>query len=190
MPLLKSKYQLDLKKFPFEYTDAFAAIAPRVFYSYSPAGDGVHPGWGPSSAAPVIEEFYEACGARDAFHFRQPSGDHNFPWTWRQDSYKVLRDTLDYHPHGALGLLAERKGGESIAALKKALDDSSQKNRWVAAHRLCLGTTQSCTVLESPPSSDLSPSSDWSCWFVPGVLTGPVMALWLFLVLLFELFTQ
>ena len=138
MPFLKTKYHLDLAKFPFEYTDAFAAVAPRVFYSYSPASDGVHPGWGPAAAAPLIQKYYDACGAKDAFIFKQPPGDHHFPWTWRQDSYKVIRDTLNYHPHGALGLLAERKGSEAIADLKKALDDPSQKNRWVAAHHLGL----------------------------------------------------
>ena len=136
MPFLKTKYNLNLTKFPFEYTDAFAAIAPRVFYSYSPAGDGVHPGWGPAAAAPVIQEFYEACGAKDAFIFKQPAGDHRFPWTWRQNSYRTLRDTLNYHPHGALGLLAERDGKEAIPILKRALDDPSPKNRWVAAHHL------------------------------------------------------
>jgi len=138
MPFLKTKYNLDLTKFPFEYTDAFAAIAPRVFYSYSPANDGVHPGWGPAAAAPVIQEYYDAWGAKDAFIFQQPSGDHHFPWTWRQESYKVMRDTLNYHPHGALGLLAERKGLQALADLKKALDDPSQKTRWVAAHHLGL----------------------------------------------------
>ncbi len=136
MPFLKTKYNLNLTKFPFEYTDAFAAIAPRVFYSYSPAGDGVHPGWGPAAAAPVIQKFYEACGAKDAFIFNQPAGDHRFPWTWRQNSYRTLRDTLNYHPHGALGLLAERNGKEAIPILKRALDDPSPKNRWVAAHHL------------------------------------------------------
>ena len=143
MPFLKTKYNLDLAKFPFEYTDAFAAIAPRVFYSYSPASDGVHPGWGPAAAAPVIQQYYDACGAKDAFIFKQPPGDHHFPWTWRQDSYKVIRDTLNYHLHGALGLLAERKGREAIPDLKKALDDPSQKNRWVAAHHLGLLGDQS-----------------------------------------------
>lgn len=67
MPFLKTKYNLNLTKFPFEYTDAFAAIAPRVFYSYSPASDGVHSEWGPAAAAPVIQEFHEACGAKDSF---------------------------------------------------------------------------------------------------------------------------
>jgi len=138
MPFLKTKYNLDLARFPFEYTDAFAAIAPRVFYSYSPANDGVHPGWGPAAAAPVIQEYYDACGAKDSFLFKQPPGGHEFPWTWRQDSYKVIRDTLNYHPHGALGLLAERKGKEAIPELKKALDDPSQEKRWVAAHHLGL----------------------------------------------------
>ena len=138
MPLLKTKYDLDLNKFPFEYTDAFAAIAPRVFYSYSPSGDGVHPGWGPATAAPVIQEYFAGYEASDAFIFKQPPGGHEFPWTWRQESYQVMRDTLDYHPHGELGLLAERESKASIPALKKALNDPSQKKRWVAAHHLGL----------------------------------------------------
>ncbi|MEK6256735.1 MAG: alpha/beta fold hydrolase, partial [Chloroflexota bacterium] len=136
MPLLKTKYNLDLSLFPFEYTDAFAAIAPRTFYSYSPASDGVHPGWGPARAAPVIQEYYDAYGAKDAFIFKQPPGDHHFPWTWRQNSYKVLRDKLNYHPHGELGLLAERIGKEAIPVLKRSLDDLSPKKRWVAAYHL------------------------------------------------------
>jgi hypothetical protein len=158
MPFLKTKYNLNLTKFPFEYTDAFAAIAPRVFYSYSPAGDGVHPGWGPAAAAPVIQEFYEACGAKDAFIFKQPSGDHHFPWTWRQNSYKAIRDTLNYHPHGVLGLLAERDGKEAIPMLKKALDDPSPKNRWVAAHHLGLLGDRSGIVRMKQDLKSFSPT--------------------------------
>ena len=160
MPLLKTTYNLDLAKFPFEYTDAFAAITPRVFYSYSPANDGVHPGWGPAAAAPVIQKYYDACGANDAFIFKQPSGDHHFPWTWRQDSYKVIRDTLDYHRHGALGLLAERKGTEAIPELKHSLDGPSQKNRWVAAHHLGLLGDQSGLSRMKQDFRSLSPSPE------------------------------
>ncbi|MCJ8330836.1 MAG: hypothetical protein HRT89_19570 [Lentisphaeria bacterium] len=138
MPFLKTKYNLDLSKFPFEYTDAFAAIAPRVFFSYSPAGDGVHPGWGPKQAAPVIRDFYEAVGAKDSFIFKQPQGGHSFPWDWRQASYKVLRDKLNFHHLGDLALLAERKGKDAVPALKKALQSRLQKDRWVAAHYLGL----------------------------------------------------
>ena len=35
IPRLKKVYKLDLRKFPFEYTETIAAIAPRVFFSYS-----------------------------------------------------------------------------------------------------------------------------------------------------------
>ncbi|MCS5631532.1 MAG: alpha/beta fold hydrolase [Pirellulaceae bacterium] len=158
MPFLKTKYNLDLTKFPFEYTDAFTAIAPRVFYSYSPANDGVHPGWGPATAAPVIQEYYDAYGAKDSFIFKQPPGDHHFPWTGRQDSYKVIRDTLNYHPHGSLGLLAERKGKQAIPDLKKALDDPSQKNRWVAAHHLGLLGDQSGLARMKQDLKSLAPN--------------------------------
>ena len=160
MPLLKTKYDLDLAKFPFEYTDAFAAIAPRVFYSYSPAGDGVHPGWGPAAAEPVIQAYYDACGAEDAFLFKQPPGDHHFPWTWRQDSYKVIHNTLNYHPHGFLGLLAERKGRAAVPELKKALDDPSQKNRWVAAHHLGLLGDQSGLARMKQDLKSLAPNQE------------------------------
>jgi len=138
MPRLKTVYNLDLKSFPFEYTETIAAIAPRVFISNSPLSDGVHPGWSTAPAAPIIREFYEAYGAKDAFIFRQPKAGHEFPWAMRQLAYKTFRETLNYHPHGELGLLADRGGKEAIPALKKSLDDSSQKNRWVAAHHLAI----------------------------------------------------
>ena len=47
-----------------------------------------------------------------------------------------MNDTFDYHFHGNLGLLAERKGADSIPILKKALDDNDPKVRWSAASML------------------------------------------------------
>ncbi len=136
MPRLETTYNSDHGKFPFDFHEVAAAIAPRVFFSSSPTGDGVFPGWGPQAAAPYIQEFFTAHGAEKAFQFHQPRAQHRFPWETRQQAYRSMNDTFDYHFHGKLGLLAERQGLASIPTLRAALDDDDPKVRWSAAHLL------------------------------------------------------
>jgi len=47
-----------------------------------------------------------------------------------------MNDTFDYHFHGTLGLLAERKGAEAIPTLRESLQDANPRVRWSAAHLL------------------------------------------------------
>ncbi|NQZ68109.1 MAG: dienelactone hydrolase family protein [Lentisphaeria bacterium] len=150
MPRFKTVYKMDLAKFPFEYTELVAAIAPRVFFSNSPLADGVHTGWGPKAGAPIIREYYAAHNAKDAFQFYQPRAGHAFPWTYRQMAYKSMRDVLNYHPDGNLGLLADRKGKAAIPKLKQSLKSPSQKTRRIAAHHLgVLGDKSGLLVLKA-----------------------------------------
>ena len=136
MPPLDAIYNSDHTKFPFDFHEVAAAIAPRVFFSSSPTSDGVFPGWGPKSAAPIIRKYFKAAGAERAFQFHQPHAQHRFPWDTRQAAYRSMNDTLDYHFHGSLGLLAERNGAAAIPILKKSLNDTDPKTRWSAAHLL------------------------------------------------------
>ncbi len=136
MPRLQTVFDLDHRRFPFDFHEVAAAIAPRVFLSSSPTGDGVFPGWGPKAAAPCIADFFKARGAETAFQFLQPRAQHRFPWDARQAAYRAMNDTFDYHFHGELGLLAERHGKDAIAALKKALGDTDPMVRWAAADML------------------------------------------------------
>jgi len=107
-----------------------------VFFSSSPTNDGVFPGWGPKAAEFHLRNFYKAHGAEQAFQFHQPRAQHRFPWDTRQAAYRSMNDTLDYHFHGRLGLLAERDGAEAIPVLKKSLVDPDPKVRWAAADML------------------------------------------------------
>ncbi|MBC8869279.1 MAG: alpha/beta fold hydrolase [Planctomycetes bacterium] len=152
MPPLETIYKSDHSKFPFDFHEVAAAIAPRVFFSSSPTNDGVFPGWGPKAAAPYITEYYKAHGAEGAFQFHQPRAQHRFPWDTRQKAYRSMNDTFDYHFHGAFGLLAERKGEEAIPVLKRALQDADPKVRWAAADML--GTLGEQSGLE-PMKKDL-----------------------------------
>lgn len=136
MPPLETIYHSDHRKFPFDFHEVAAAIAPRVFFSSSPTGDGVFPGWGPKSAESSIRNYYKAHGAEEAFQFHQPRAQHRFPWNTRQAAYRSMNDTFDYHTHGKLGLLAERRGAEAIPILKKALGDNDPKVRFTAASML------------------------------------------------------
>jgi pimeloyl-ACP methyl ester carboxylesterase len=166
LPRLKSVYNLDINKFPFEYTEVIATIVPRVFFSNSPTADGVQSGYRPQIAAPFIKEYFEACGAKENFIFVQPVAGHEFPWTYRQMAYKKFREILNYHPHGNLGLMADRKGKEAIPALKKALEDASQQTRRGAAHLLgTLGDKSGLTRMQKDfktlaPKGALSDSID------------------------------
>jgi hypothetical protein len=143
---LETLYQSDHRKFPFDFHEVAAAISPRVFFSSSPTSDGVFPGWGPKAAEPAVREFFKAQGAEQAFQFHQPRAGHRFPWDMRQAAYRSMNDTLNYHFHGKLGLLAERKGKDAIPALKKSLDDAAPQVRWAAADML--GSLQDNSGLE------------------------------------------
>jgi pimeloyl-ACP methyl ester carboxylesterase len=136
MPPLESVYHSDHTKFPFDFHEVAAAIAPRVFFSSSPTNDGVFPGWGPKAAEPHIRNFYRARRAEQAFQFHQPRAQHRFPWDTRQAAYRAMNDTFDYHFHTRLGLLAERQGAKAIPVLKKSLDDSDSQVRLAAADML------------------------------------------------------
>jgi len=136
MPPLQTRYNSDHTKFPFDFHEVAAAIAPRVFFSSSPTGDGVFPGWGPKAAAPHIAKFFKARGVEQAFQFHQPRAQHRFPWDARQAAYRSMNDTLDYHFHGKLGLLAERDGKAAIPNLKQSLAAADPKVRWAAADML------------------------------------------------------
>jgi pimeloyl-ACP methyl ester carboxylesterase len=136
MPPLGTLYNLDHRKFPFDFHEVAAAIAPRVFFSSSPTNDGVFPGWGPKAAASHIKAFFKAHGAEKAFQFHQPRAQHRFSWATRQAAYRSMNDTFDYHFHAELGLLAERDGKKAIPILKNALVNSNPKVRWAAADML------------------------------------------------------
>ena len=136
MPPLESIFHSDHTKFPFDFHEVAAAIAPRVFFSSSPTDDGVFPGWGPKAAESLISEFYRARGAEQSFQFHQPHAQHRFPWDTRQAAYRAMNDTFDYHFHGRLGLIAEGEGAEAIPVLKKSLANSDAQVRLAAADML------------------------------------------------------
>jgi pimeloyl-ACP methyl ester carboxylesterase len=136
MPLLDTRYDSDHRKFPFDFHEVAAAISPRVFFSSSPTGDGVFPGWGPKAAESQIRAFFKARGSENDFQFHQPLAQHRFPWNTRQAAYRSMNDAFDYHFHGELGLHSERNGTEAIPRLKLALNHVNPQVRWAAADML------------------------------------------------------
>ena len=72
-----------------------------------------------------------------------------------------MNDALDYHFHGTLGLLAERKGPEAIPTLRKSLQDADPKVRWSAAHLLgTLGETSGVDQMKTDLETFSSDESD------------------------------
>ena len=72
-----------------------------------------------------------------------------------------MNDALDYHFHGTLGLLAERKGAEAIPTLRESLQDADPKVRWSAAHLLgTLGETSGVDQMKTDLETFSSDESD------------------------------
>ena len=98
MPLLRTKYQLDSNKIPFNFHQIIMLIAPRVFISNSPLQDknfnveGVREGIRKASA------IYESFGVKENLKVYYPDAGHDFPFNIRNEIYesidRVLRNSL------------------------------------------------------------------------------------------------
>lgn len=94
MPLLREKYGLDSTKIPFDFDEVIAAIAPRVFFSNSPAGDknfdvnGVKKGIEESMQ---VYRFLKVPGNLQVYY---PDTGHDFPPEIRMKSYEMIDKVL------------------------------------------------------------------------------------------------
>lgn len=90
MPLLKSRFKLDLRQIPFDFSELVAALAPRAFFTNSPLHDanfevaGVRTAL--TAARPVYELFHVP-GNLVAIH---PDAAHSFPAESRKAAYEFL----------------------------------------------------------------------------------------------------
>lgn len=94
MPLLRERYQLDGKKFPFNFDEVIAALAPRAFFSNSPVKDsnfdveGVREG---IASASVVYRFLDA---EQNLQVRYPDAGHDFPQAVRMEAYRFIDKVL------------------------------------------------------------------------------------------------
>lgn len=98
MPLLKTKYGLQVSELPFDFYELTAALAPRTFVSVSPLQDSNFDVNGVKKAIPVAGSIYALLGAREKLILMTPDCGHDFPADIRMQVYRILDQTLQHQP--------------------------------------------------------------------------------------------
>jgi len=98
MPLFSEKFQYDEKRFPFEFHEIAALIAPRVFFSNSPVRDDDFDVAGVRKGIALASQAYAFYGAGDNLQVRYPDSEHDFPPEIRIEAYRLIDRVLDFHP--------------------------------------------------------------------------------------------
>ena len=98
MPLIKTKYDLDPLKLPFNFSDVISAIAPRAFFSISPLNDSNFNLEGVKKGIAIAKKTYEHLGAEDMIQVRHPDAEHDFPVESRKEAYAFIDKILQFTP--------------------------------------------------------------------------------------------
>ncbi len=90
MPRLRAKYDLDLKKVPFDFPELIGALAPRAFFTNSPTGDANFAVEGVRTCLDAARPVYELLGVGERLRAEFPDAEHDFPEPQRQAAYAFL----------------------------------------------------------------------------------------------------
>ncbi len=94
MPLLRDKYQLDATKFPFNFDEIIAALAPRAFFSNSPVNDSNFDLEGIKQGIASVSTVYRFLNVEDKLQVRYPDSGHDFPEEVRMEAYRFIDKIL------------------------------------------------------------------------------------------------
>jgi pimeloyl-ACP methyl ester carboxylesterase len=98
MPRLRTVYHFQWDRVPFDLQDLAASLAPRAFFSNSPARDPWFTAASIKRVEPEIREVYAALGAADRFQLQYPNCEHDFPPETRREAYAFLDRALHHTP--------------------------------------------------------------------------------------------
>jgi dienelactone hydrolase len=90
MPRLRDRYQLDLKKVPFDFPELIAALAPRPFFTNSPQHDDNFEVQGVKLCLDAARPVYRLLGVPDHLQAVFPDAAHSFPEASRRAAYAFL----------------------------------------------------------------------------------------------------
>ncbi len=92
MPLLKTKYDLELV--PFDFNEVIAAIAPRAVFSSSPINDTNFDYKGVQKGIADAALVYDFLGVKNKLQVRYPTSNHDFPKAVRLEAYHFMDQVL------------------------------------------------------------------------------------------------
>lgn len=98
MPLLRTKYQLNAEKIPFDFDQVITAIAPRAFFSNSPLYDDNFDVEGVRKGVAKASEVYGLLGVEDKLQVHYPNAEHDFPTEIRRKAYLYIDHILAHTP--------------------------------------------------------------------------------------------
>jgi acetyl esterase/lipase len=113
MPRLRTEYDLDPDRAPFDFPEVIASLAPRAFFSNSPLYDDNFAVAGVKRTMPQIRRVYELLDAADQLQVRYPDAPHDFPPATRKEAYAFLDRALGHAP-GATGGLSTSASGARV----------------------------------------------------------------------------
>jgi acetyl esterase/lipase len=90
MPRIRTAYDRDPKKMPFEFADVIAAIAPRPFFANAPLNDSNFDVQGVRDCMAATTPIYEQFHAADKLRAFYPGAAHEFPEYARREAYAWL----------------------------------------------------------------------------------------------------
>lgn len=96
MPTIKSVYELDATKIPFDFDDVIATIAPRIFYNNSPLNDANFDVGGVKAGINNVKKIYRLFNAENNIYTRYPDDVHNFPPAIRKEAYQKIDSVFHF----------------------------------------------------------------------------------------------
>jgi pimeloyl-ACP methyl ester carboxylesterase len=93
MPRIRSKYDCNPDKMPFDFTEVVAALAPRPLLASAPLRDHNFAVEGVKVCIAAAQPVYDLLDAADKLQVNYPDCDHNFP----EEARKVAYEFLDRH---------------------------------------------------------------------------------------------
>ena len=94
MPLLRTKFNFDPQKIPFDFDEVIATIAPRAFFSNSPIGDSNFDVKGVVKGAANVLGIYRLFNAGNNFKVIYPDTKHYFSSEAREEAYRFIDQAL------------------------------------------------------------------------------------------------
>ncbi len=98
MPLIRTKYNLDGDRIPFNFSDVISAIAPRAFFSVSPTRDANFDYKGVEKGIEIARKTYHEYNSDDMLQVRYPDAEHDFPVESRKEAYGFIDKILGHTP--------------------------------------------------------------------------------------------
>lgn len=98
MPRLKTVYELNAERVPFEFQEVVASFAPRAFFSNSPVRDDNFDVQGVKQAVAEAGKVYHLLAATDRLQAVYPECGHDFPPEIRRQAYQFIDKMLAHQP--------------------------------------------------------------------------------------------